>query len=151
MLFWRYTKNLECLTSKMAKLSTIEGFSIKFNWTVVDILNKVIWFFLFELSKRPSHTAWKDTLKGVDQITVRSIIRTTFWQKETRFFVGIGGFCDILWLWFLESWTKWPNFRSVSSKTWSTAGAKRILKFCSGFQGFEFLWFFFSFQWWFTP
>ena len=23
--------------------------------------------------------------------------------------------------------------------TWSTAGAKRILKFCSGFQGFEVL------------
>ena len=69
-----------------------------------------------KLSRWPSHTAWKDTLKGVDQITVRCIIRTTFWRKEIRFFVGIGGFCDIFWLWFLESRTKWQNFRSVSSK-----------------------------------
>ena len=61
--------------------------------------------------------------------------------ERNRVLVGIGGFCDIFWLWFLESRTKWPNFRSISSKL-GAAGAKRILKFCLSFQGFEVLWFF---------
>ena len=37
---------------------------------------------------------------------------------------------------------KMTKFSKRFVQTWSTAGAKRILKFCSSFQGFEVLWFF---------